>query len=217
MSRLISSEDSQTFFMFRHAETDWNVIRKLQGHSDIDLNSNGEQQAKQLRLRLEPLSFDKIISSDLIRARKTAELGVLSPDQDQRMILIDSALREVHLGEAEGRKREELIHAYGEPFWNQWSSHQMDSLDLRFKGGESKRDLLNRLIPSLKKHLRHSPSARLAFVSHGLALRTLCHFLHPELTETQFVGNCGALKFIYQHSSNQFRLVKYYPPDEKIL
>ncbi len=203
--------------MFRHAETDWNVVRRLQGHSDIDLNNNGEEQAKNLQQRLAPLHFSKIISSDLIRARRTAELGVLAPGQDRSVISIDSALREVHLGEAEGQQREQLLPIYGEAFWSRWSSHLPDSLDLRFNGGESKRDMLTRLIDCVLKNIKAHPSDRLAFVSHGLALRTLCHYLHPELTETQFIGNCGALKIECSPLTNQLRLIKYFSPDEKIL
>ena len=60
----------------RHEETDWNVERKMQGHVDIELNSNGIRQANALRDNLEKQNYniDLIISSPLKRAKKTAEI-----------------------------------------------------------------------------------------------------------------------------------------------
>jgi len=211
-----STTEGQVFYLFRHAETDWNVIRRLQGHSDIDLNSNGENQAKNLRTRLGSITFDRIISSDLVRARRTAEMGVLAAHQPANMIITTSELREVHLGEAEGRQREELIALYGEDFWTRWSSHSAESLDLKFPGGESKREMLLRLLTGLHKYLDTHSGLRLGFVSHGLALRTLCHYLHPELTETHFISNCGALKFERNQSDRSLRMLKYFSSEELI-
>lgn len=57
----------------RHGQTDWNLERRLQGIMDIPLNETGIKEAKLLRDNL-TISIDSIISSDLKRAYKTAEI-----------------------------------------------------------------------------------------------------------------------------------------------
>jgi broad specificity phosphatase PhoE len=200
----------QVFYLVRHGETDWNVQRRLQGHSDIALNSLGEQQAQSLRERMKNIHIDRVISSDLIRARRTAELGLSS------LVTTTEDLREVHLGAAEGQTRDELILKYGPEFWEQWSSHQPQFLDVSFPQGETKRQLLARMLPCIHAHLDANPALLCAFVSHGLAMRTLTHFLRPGLADTQFVGNCGVLK-LQRLASKEISLLEYYDPSQSVL
>ncbi|MEC5397594.1 histidine phosphatase family protein [Uliginosibacterium sp. H1] len=61
------------FFFVRHGETSWNASRRLQGHVDIPLNANGVQQAQAAARLLGVKTFDAVLSSDLARARVTAE------------------------------------------------------------------------------------------------------------------------------------------------
>jgi len=89
------------FCLVRHGETDWNVERRLQGHTDIDLNHQGIAQAEQMAKALKAinLKFDALYTSDLLRAANTARaieemFGVNS--------IPDEALRERHLGVLQG-------------------------------------------------------------------------------------------------------------------
>ena len=63
------------FCLVRHGETDWNAERRLQGHTDIDLNARGLAQADQMARALKKinLAFDVLYTSDLERAAKTAK------------------------------------------------------------------------------------------------------------------------------------------------
>ena len=62
-------------YLVRHGQTDWNIEKKhTQGHTDIPLNENGKKQAEQLAQSISNLKIDKIISSDLLRAKETAEI-----------------------------------------------------------------------------------------------------------------------------------------------
>lgn len=88
----------------RHGETAWNVDRRLQGHQDIPLNELGLAQAeaasRYLLNRHQQTPFAAIVSSDLIRARQTADavgqvLGI--------PVWADPALRERHYGQFEGQ------------------------------------------------------------------------------------------------------------------
>ena len=61
-------------YVVRHGQTDWNVVEKCQGVTDIELNSTGIEQAKMASEKLKDYKIDLIICSPLKRARKTAEI-----------------------------------------------------------------------------------------------------------------------------------------------
>lgn len=71
-------------YLVRHGETQWNAERRIQGQSDSPLTAKGEQQAMQVGERARSLGITHIISSDLGRTKRTAEIiaqacGVISP------------------------------------------------------------------------------------------------------------------------------------------
>ncbi|MGZ5651565.1 MAG: histidine phosphatase family protein, partial [Usitatibacter sp.] len=61
------------FIVVRHGQTQWNVESRIQGHRDSPLTAAGEAQAEAVAARLAAERFDVLISSDLGRARQTAE------------------------------------------------------------------------------------------------------------------------------------------------
>ena len=52
-------------YFIRHGETDWNIIKRLQGATDIPLNENGEAIAKETSQKLQDISFDIVFTSPL--------------------------------------------------------------------------------------------------------------------------------------------------------
>jgi uncharacterized phosphatase len=62
------------FYFVRHGETDWNVQRKIMGKQDIQLNANGIEQAEESGYVLASIEIDKIFTSPLKRAYRTAEI-----------------------------------------------------------------------------------------------------------------------------------------------
>ena len=65
--------NTQRIVLWRHGQTDWNVINRFQGHSDIPLNEVGVYQAQRAAQLLAGMKPTAIISSDLSRARDTAQ------------------------------------------------------------------------------------------------------------------------------------------------
>jgi 2,3-bisphosphoglycerate-dependent phosphoglycerate mutase len=93
----------------RHGETDWNRVRRLQGHTDIALNPTGIEQAARLAAALATEPIDAIHSSDLLRAVATAEpvavaLGV--------PVIRSALLRERNYGVLEGKTFAEILGHY---------------------------------------------------------------------------------------------------------
>lgn len=95
-----NSDEYCTLYIVRHGETEWNALGRVQGQTDIDLNINGENQAKTLGEKLKDIEFAAAFSSDLLRAKRTAEIVVL-----ERNLLIQTTklLRERNFGQYEGK------------------------------------------------------------------------------------------------------------------
>lgn len=86
-------------YIMRHGETDWNVRRKLQGHTDVPLNDNGRKMAKDAAEKYKDVHFDVCYCSPLIRAKETAEIFLSGRDIP---IITDDRLQEMSFGEYEG-------------------------------------------------------------------------------------------------------------------
>ena len=86
-------------YIMRHGKTDWNLLHKLQGKTDIPLNDMGRQMARQAGERYKDVHFDVCYCSPLTRARETA--GFVLEGRDVPVI-IDDRLSEMGFGIYEG-------------------------------------------------------------------------------------------------------------------
>lgn len=153
-------------WLVRHGQTDWNLERRYQGHSDTPLNAAGLEQAARAAEMLTGRRYAGIYTSDLQRARITAEiigrrLGIA--------IQIDPRLREVNLGAWEGMLVTDIQARYPA----EWEARQQDRLHARPPGGESTLDVAARVLPAVDDLVAHHPDGPLILVSHGLALATV--------------------------------------------
>ncbi|TNY18854.1 histidine phosphatase superfamily [Rhodotorula diobovata] len=90
----------------RHGETDYNKAGIVQGHLDVPLNAQGVAQARVTGrwFAAQGVRFDEAFSSDLGRARKTAET-ILEAQRDAAPLVLDERIRERHLGTMQGKRR----------------------------------------------------------------------------------------------------------------
>ena len=86
-------------YIIRHGQTNWNIIKKIQGQQDIELNETGIKQAQEKIKTFNKYNFDLIICSTLKRAMKTAE--ILNSEKNIPIIYTDD-LKERFFGELEG-------------------------------------------------------------------------------------------------------------------
>lgn len=91
-----------TLFLCRHGDTPWSSERRFAGLTDLPLTAEGEDAARRLGRRLEKVRFDRVLTSPLGRARRTAEIAGFSPQEDSRLIELD-------FGDYEGRTRAEIV------------------------------------------------------------------------------------------------------------
>jgi len=153
------------FCLVRHGETDWNVARRLQGHTDIALNDRGLAQAARLAksLKTARVQFDVLYTSDLQRAAQTANAIV---EIFKLPAITNGALRERHLGALQGLTVEEAPIA--EP--TLWRAHLSRELDHEMRGGESISQFAQRIKSALEELRQSHPRKTILLVSHGGAL-----------------------------------------------
>lgn len=98
-----------TIFLTRHGQTDWNAERRWQGHADPPLNEHGHAEAHALAESLVSYGIEAIYSSDLVRARETAEIVAARLGLP---VTLDARLREVDVGEWSGLTTSEIEQRY---------------------------------------------------------------------------------------------------------
>jgi probable phosphoglycerate mutase len=142
--------------VIRHGETEWNAGGLMQGRADIPLNESGRQRLRSAKL---PPGWSGAfcLSSPLSRTMETAQLLGLDPRPEARLIEMD-------WGKWEGRSLAELRAELGEAM----EKNEARGLDFRPAGGESPREVQERLRPLLA-----SLAAPTIAVTHKGVLRAL--------------------------------------------
>ena len=147
-------------YVIRHGKTDWNLKNKIQGRADIPLNDLGIQEANLTRELLNQTEFYQIISSPLIRAKKTAEII----SNYQIPVVTDSRIMERDFGEFEGLSKENFD---GSSFWNY-------SLNCQYDRAESVQQLLNRVYNFLDEYKEIYEKKDVLVVTHAGVIPAIC-------------------------------------------
>ena len=153
-----------TLLLVRHGETDWNRDGRWQGHSDTQLNDTGREQAR--RVAGELGDADVIYSSDLARARETAD--IIAAELGGLEINVDRRLRERSFGGWEGRTAPEIEADFAEQHarWRAGNGAGADDAEPFDAFGNRVRHFLEDL---LAKH----PGETVLVVAHGGSIRVI--------------------------------------------
>ncbi|MEV5505062.1 histidine phosphatase family protein [Streptomyces orinoci] len=151
--------------LWRHGQTAWNVERRFQGSTDIELTETGVAQARRAARLLAAMKPDAILASDLKRATATAaELSSLTG----LPVTSDAGLRETYAGVWQGLTHEEIIERYGEQY-AAWKRGE----PVRRGGGELETEVADRAAPVVLSGAEKLPDGgTLVVVSHGGTIRT---------------------------------------------
>lgn len=174
---------SHTWFLFiRHGETDWNIQKRMQGHTEIPLNAMGKRQAKKIAQHLKHFGVDILYSSPLTRAHQTAV--VIHKYHPIIPLLTSDALKERAFGELEGKTYEEIWQTYPELLFEQSWNYPA----LKIPGGERLADVYNRVQKFLDEVLRKDKGKTIVVVSHGVTIRCMiCSLLQLPLEQGVFL------------------------------
>ena len=144
----------------RHGETDWNVIKRIQGQTDISLNETGRSQALAMAFNAAHYNFSAVYSSDLDRAFETAKMLAERRGLEVKKL---PQLRERHYGifqgitAVEGEKNYPAAHAH----------YKARDLEYDFETGESMLKFADRVKEAVDYLTRHHTGQTIAAFSHA--------------------------------------------------
>lgn len=194
-----------TFYLVRHGQTEWNVERRIQGHKDSYLTEEGKIQASQVAETLKDVHFDAVYSSDLIRAKDTAEIIV---QRKNLAVKTTQALREKSQGRLEGRLSREVREELKE-LWDIYD-RLSDEEKMAYKAvpdAESLDEVMSRFLTFMRETAVAYPGKTVLLVTHGGVMRTLLFKLgaatHDQLPSGS-VKNTGCI--VVESDGIEFRL-----------
>lgn len=194
----------KSIFIFRHGETDYNAEERFQGHLDIPLNEKGRAQARELSKKLADKNLDVILSSDLSRAKETAE--IVSEDKGLK-IFTDAGLREAHLGGAQGKSLDEIQAAFGVDTTKRWRSSHPTDADISYPGGETGQQVMDRVFRALENFLESQPFQRVGVATHGGVIRRIFQKILPKESGPVPIPNTVLYELAYDTDSKTWYLV----------
>ena len=148
----------------RHGQSDWNASKRWQGHADRPLTDKGREQAQALAARLAHIDLDAVYSSDLRRARETAEVVAESQELE---VAVEPALREVDVGSWSGLTRAEAEERFPDGF-ARWRAGYPGWDD-----GETYEAMTDRVLAAVESIAAAHPDGRVLVVSHGGPIRAM--------------------------------------------
>ena len=200
-----------TFYLIRHGETEWNVKDLLQGTSDSPLTQKGINDAKKVAKNLSKIKFDLVFSSDLMRAKRTADIIAL---EHNLTVETNKLLRERYFGHLEGKSNDEF---------REWAKAFKDLTDKeRFatkisEDIESDEEIATRLIQFIREIAIGNPEKIILAVSHGGILKSLLiHLGFGTYKQIRMIGNGGYVKLESDGTDFFIKEVKGLEYNEKI-
>lgn len=166
-------------YAVRHGVTLWNLEHRYLGHSDQPLHEDCIMDLFALKLRMEDVHYDRILSSDLLRCRQT--LDILQP-QGLEDAKADIRLREANFGLWEGKTYKQLKD---EPSYQIWLDDWMNNAP---PDGESGSEVKQRVLDcvlaefdDLTSTSKDGETQSMLIVTHGGVIRMLLHHFWPNI------------------------------------
>ena len=160
----------------RHGETDWNRIKRIQGHINIPLNDIGFEQARRIAARMAreagaARGIDAVYASDLVRARQTAEPTVAALGLSLRL---QQGLRERAYGVFQGHDSDEIADRFPDAY----AVWQTRDPGFAPEGGESPRVFYHRVLHTVAQIAAEHPNGGIVCVTHGGVLDCVYRYAH---------------------------------------
>ena len=144
----------------RHGQTEWNVLKKMQGRADIPLNGTGLEQAGELKKKIANKQYDIVYCSPLIRAKQTADI---INDGKNTTVVYDDRLKERDYGEFEGASKTSFNY---DDFWAY-------NKNIRYKSAENVQDFFGRIYEFLNELKTKYQNETVLIVCHAGVLKAI--------------------------------------------
>lgn len=183
-------------YVIRHAQSEGNLFRMMQGHWDGDVTELGVRQIAALAERFRDVHIDAVYASDLYRTRLTA--GAILKYHDLPLHT-DRALRELDMGPWEGKYFGDLKKSEFESLRTFITSME----DWKVEGAETCVDVADRTYPCLVRIAEENDGKTVAVVSHGVAIRCLLSrclgIALSDVKDLPISTNTGVTRLLYEN------------------
>ena len=193
--------------LVRHGQTAWNLAGRAQGHADVELDETGRAQVRAMVPYVAAMAPSALWSSDLARARETADRLAEATGLDVRL---DARLREFDAGARSGL----TLAEFAERFPAAHASWQAGHVTGHVPGAETIADVRARMVPALRDAWgATAPGETTVVVAHGACLRVsllgLLGWPESLLTGLRGLDNCGWAVVEADPSGRRIRLASY--------
>lgn len=192
-------------YLVRHGQTDWNLLKKIQGTENIPLNETGRIQAALCARALSSISFEAIYTSPLSRAMETAQ--IISSYHKDIHILVEPGLTERDYGECAGLTYKEFHSSYPE------YPHILP------EGIETSDKLRSRIYLAIRSCAEKHHDASILLISHGASINAFLHQISGGICGSGItqLKNTSISKFSFCASRGQFSLLYHNLDPEEFL
>jgi broad specificity phosphatase PhoE len=160
-----------TIYIVRHGQSKSNLEEIMAGHTDTHLTPDGEKQAEERAKNLNGITFDAVFSSDLIRAKRTAEIIAA---EHQLAVNTTHLLRERNFGEWEGKAVKDFYEKNVQLFEKLKILSETDKQHFRLGNGyENNAEIATRLTTFLREIAATYFGKTILIVCHGSIMRSL--------------------------------------------
>lgn len=192
-------------YFIRHGQTQWNVENRMQGWADIPLNETGRKQALLALNQLKSLSISRFFSSDLSRAKETAEI---LNSYFKKPLEVSPCLREFYYGEYEGKNTQELWKKFDELHSQLRDLKNPNRNNLALPGGETCLQVMKRVIGYLSEICKKYPENHFMISSHGGVIYNLTVLFAPQPIH---IENCDCIACSFDSREKTFSDFKLIP------
>ncbi|MBZ0292801.1 MAG: histidine phosphatase family protein [Anaerolineae bacterium] len=186
--------------LIRPGETNWNREGRWQGWVSNPLSDYGRAQALALGRFIRNIGMSTLYSSDLRRAKETAEILAKQLGYDPTY---DERWRERKIGEWQGMTLAEIRAWYPE----QYSQLQANVDDFRVPGGESRSEVRKRVVAAFKDLLAQDRGNTIGLISHTTSTHMLLYDLVPDYDIYSHVLGNTSVTTIALDANNQWSII----------
>jgi 2,3-bisphosphoglycerate-dependent phosphoglycerate mutase len=165
--------------LLRHGQSQWNLENRFTGWKNVPLTEKGEAEAKKAGelIRKHNISIDRVFSSVLERANRTAEIAIKKAElnnllENNKIIMTSSEkLNERDYGDLVGLNKQETADKFGKDQVHIWRR----SYDTPPPNGESLKDVVERVSPYFKESIKPliDKGENILIAAHGNSLRAM--------------------------------------------